>query len=238
MDLAKFADLVQRRELFFTRAPFLGDPYEGSITKAEYRQRQSLFELAEQFPDHTLGGGIVAEKLAEMERRLSAIRKQELDQYFVSCWHESEYESAAMWASYGGNHASVSIQSTFKKMKEALPSSCLIGKVKYVDWENDIIPSDNVFNSIMHKRRSFAHESEVRAVAWGRLSAEHGGDLIREKAGPRGVYIPIDLNSMVEDVYIAPLAPEWFFNVARELARTYGLAAQVKQSSLAGEPLY
>jgi uncharacterized FlgJ-related protein len=44
MDLAKYLGILQRRSLFFPRAPLLSDPFEGSSTKPMVAERQYIMK--------------------------------------------------------------------------------------------------------------------------------------------------------------------------------------------------
>jgi len=42
----------------------------------------------------------------------------------------------------------------------------LIGEVNYINYETQGFAISNAMNFIMHKRLSFAHERELRAIFW------------------------------------------------------------------------
>lgn len=80
----------------------------------------------------------------------------------------NEYESAAMWKLYSKTNESIAIETTYCKLKNVLPNDIMIGKVRYIDFEKDTINPTNVFNSFLHKRKSFEHENEVRIIDKGK----------------------------------------------------------------------
>ena len=48
-----------------------------------------------------------------------------------------------------------------------MPTACVfIGEVNYINYETQGFPMHTAFNFIMHKRLSFIHERELRAVFW------------------------------------------------------------------------
>jgi hypothetical protein len=77
-------------------------------------------------------------------------------------------ESIAMWSLYNSGSEGVAVQTTVGQLKVALrhdPRITLIGRVTYLDYERDtMINSLNTISPLMHKRRSFQHEAEVRAL--------------------------------------------------------------------------
>jgi hypothetical protein len=112
-----------------------------------------------------------------------------------------------------------------------------IGEVKYIDYENEGFPEVNGFDFIIHKRKSFEHERELRAVFWetdGTADAEP----YKAKIEPEGLWIDVDLNSLIETVRISPEAKPWLARVIQEATAKYDLNVPVLQSALAGPPLY
>ena len=90
----------------------------------------------------------------------------------------------------------------------------------------------------MCKRKSFEHERELRAVIW---TLEHG----KNSWGPEnkfkevsGLYVPVDVPTLVERVHIAPTAPNWVRELIDSLIKRFGYTIPVVQSSLAEAPFY
>ena len=70
----------------------------------------------------------------------------------------------------------------------------------------------NVMSAAMHKRRSFEHEHEVRAIltalpvdGWPNQSPF----MAIELAGKRGTLVPVYLETLIHTVYVSPYAPAW-----------------------------
>jgi hypothetical protein len=132
----------------------------------------------------------------------------------VSCWHMNDTESDAMWKLYGGFGKNVCVQSSFRRLDEALHAHApdapypLMGVVRYIDHARDIIPSDAMLAPYFHKPLEFAHEREVRAILWDYPIAEDEIPKrvkIEEVAKNNGIAFPIlDLNRLIERVYVAP----------------------------------
>ena len=69
----------------------MGDPFEGSFPKENIRLRPKIFE---KLPDE------VIESFTS--------RNKEMRKYFiVNCWHQSDYESSAMWKIYAKQKAKI-----------------------------------------------------------------------------------------------------------------------------------
>ena len=125
----------------------------------------------------------------------------------------------------------------------------LLGQVTYIDFKNDPQPAaDNLLYPVMHKRKSFAHERELRAVIQRRPSSKNGRPL-RLPADPLsedfpndlpkdGVLITLDLEQLVEKIYVAPSSPSWFRDLVEKVVLRHKLVKEVKKSDLDADPLY
>ena len=69
-----------------------------------------------------------------------------------------------MWKLYTSHGESICVRTTFKILAEELPSECMIGCVRYIDYDKSVIDMSNGLNYVMHKRDTFQHEREVRSV--------------------------------------------------------------------------
>lgn len=203
MDLPKFLDLIQTSELHFTRLDQLEDPYEHAIQTA-------------------------------------ACRRKPLDgeTMYVNCWILSEYESAAMWTIYGGK-SGVAVQSSRWRIGSVVEppwklegiegwSSTCSGRVQYLDDKRiaELLattgePPKNIVPAF-NKRMSFSHEQEFR-LAIGRAGEHQESSHLR---------LRVNLNDLIERIYVSPTAPAWIANVARRAAEKYGIEKKVTHSEL------
>jgi len=75
----------------------------------------------------------------------------------------NNYESAAMWKLYLKTNEGIAIQTTCKKLIEALDKIAqpvYISIVKYIDYDNDFIDEfGNIMSPFVHKRKSFIHNT-------------------------------------------------------------------------------
>ena len=79
---------------------------------------------------------------------------------------------------------------------------------------------------IWYKRTAFKHENEVRAIFH-----EVGTCL-------EGMPVKMDLNIIIERVYISPSAPSWFAILVKRVMNKYGLNKPVEYSRLDEKPIY
>ena len=199
LDFTKFVSLIDKRALFFVRSDKLEDTFEGAITKKMSAYRKST-------------GGY---------KRV----------FLINSWHMNEYESAAMWKLYLKSEEGVAIQTTFKRLTHSFISKehdVFAGKVKYTDYENEVIPEGNVFNRFLNKRKSFEHEKEVRAMI---LHANNDGD-------ESGTYVDVDLNTLIQKVYLSPYSKKWFADLVRSTIDKYEIKTEVMNSNLVDKPFF
>lgn len=209
--------MLQTKSLWFSRADCLGDPLEGSVPRVRYEA-----ELAAH---------------GENENQFSTWRKLMLTKTHISCWHANNAESFAMWRLYAKSDEAVAIQTNYASLMHHLSDPIFGGLVNYIDYECEDLPSLNLLQPLIHKRRSFEHEREFRLFAW-ELAADEGGDEIRALATPGGLAWPLDPNSYIDAVYVSPWAPQWFRSVIEQSARDAGLSCPVHQSNLNTAALY
>ncbi len=237
MNFAKFVSLLDQKALFFARSSMFEDPFEGLYSNANLNEISSIEKLDEN------------SNLLQNMRLLLNISLAKREHIFLSCWHMSEFESAAMWGLYSKDGMSLSIQSNFKRLKACF-SQCQykvsIGVVKYIDWNKDRIPYDNMFWPFSYKRKSFEHEHEIRALI--DVFMEVGDEAYQidkdskiqkiESFVNNGVYVKVDLVTLIDKIFVSPKSPKWFLNLVKSVSQKYGLDKEVVQSNLYDGPLY
>jgi hypothetical protein len=229
MDLSKYLALVSTSSLWFSSAIRLGDPHEGSMSQANIRLRPVIYKDP------------ITPEILEQQIRF---RKNLLACTYINCWHHADYESAAMWQLYKNDHG-IAIVSNYARMKTSLKgeSGILVGHVNYSDYENDWIPEGNFLAPFMHKRRSFEHEQEVRAIVTifplrTDSSLEGGSGVDFRIESPEGLIVPTDLGGLIQEVRVDPQAPKWFRQAVEDVTRSFGLTYPVRQSELDVDPVY
>lgn len=151
MDFTKYVSFLESRALYFCRSDLLGDPFEGSYSRANITGRQRLQVHGEKVAAFI---GNTVSRMTIGFRRVT----------YVNCWHMNELESAAMWGIYAPRHGAIALESSYSRLFAQLPDHAHVGVVSYRDYERDLIPEGNLFYPLLHKRKSFEHEQEVRAM--------------------------------------------------------------------------
>lgn len=257
MELAEFVSMLNRKALFFVKANKLRDPYEGIIPqfnnmirykddKEERQQKQK-----QNFPNHH-GIKHVNDTVAQtLVQQFQMYRQLVL----INPWHYNEYESAAMWNLYSHENAGIAIQSTTRRLSESFRKNnediIWIGQVQYLDFSKDWMNRwTNLFEAFLTKRKSFEYENEIRAVTClpsDNLNREllastatEGSNIFLsqnrtinpKELTDKGKYVSVDLEVLVEKVYVAPYAESWFEEVVESLLSKYSLDPIVIKSDL------
>lgn len=235
LDLAKYLSILHSRSLFFPRATQLGDPFEGSVSRQAVEARQAFLGA------RPIKEGATSVQHAEQMAKSNALwgeaLKNMVQEYFVSCWHLNEHESAAMWKLYSASGYSVAIRTKYSTLAKELPVVANLGLVKYIDYDADFMPYGNSLHTIMHKRRSFEHEREVRAVVW-ELNCKEVAPYLLKGATEWGLEVPVEPEHLIEMVLVSPFAPPWFYGVVRAATEKVCPSLVVAGSSMSRSPLY
>ncbi len=231
MDFTQLVSLFDSRHLFFTRADKFEDPFEGSWPRINVLARQLI-------PDNTPVEG--RESFAKVMASMGEINKKWPKYNAINCWHMNEHESAAMWKLYLKSDEGVAVQSTYHKLRSAITDDekVFVGVVKYIDYETEAINAGNLLSPFVHKRKSFEHEREVRAVVtkWP-IGGDKGMDFSQEPIG-QGLTIKVDVERLIELIYVAPSSPAWFADLVRAVVQRYGYSFPVVHSKLDEQPVF
>jgi len=216
MDFSKFVDLLDSQRLFFTRLSKLrkDDPYEGSLVPF--------------YPNYKEGKS--SEIIKESDKGLP-------NDFFVSCWHLSDIESAALWKLYSNSNECIAIKSTVAKLVSSIVHNegyCNTSiEIKAVEYGHEKARSRNnnsnsvrSFDVVFTKRREFAHEKELRLAIWA--------DTLPTPILPDapGLKLEVNLESMISEIVIGPEAPDWTKDLVKSISKKYDFSFEIKQSTL------
>lgn len=223
MDFTKYVSLLSSKNIFFSRSDLFDDLYEGATSHANIKLRLTVYK-DNPIPEHAL-------------EQMSKFAKWVRQWTFVNCWHMNEHESAAMWKLYAQTNEAVAIQSTYQRLLNCLPENIFVGVVHYIDYETQWLPEGNTMWPFVHKRKSFEHERELRALIQDLPSNEKG----IQTGMPNfesGRVVSIDPESLIEVVHVSPDSPEWFSELVKKITIKYKFGFEVRHSLLAKTPVY
>jgi len=211
LDLSKFLDLLLSQKLFMSRSDKFEDQYEGTFSEPTYEE---IKKLATNNPDFLNYYKTHREKIA------------------ISSWHINEYESFAMWQIFTQNSEGLAIQSTIGRLQKSLDLETnfkqYIGEVNYIDYKKEYIPFDDSFFPFLFKRKSFQYEREVRVIT----------DVSKQNIKLNdGLKINVDINQLIERIYIHPKSENWYKNLVIELMKQLGFDFDIEKSDLESDIL-
>jgi hypothetical protein len=236
MDSDKFEWLLAHGRLFMPTADNLGDPREGSTPPGEIAWWEQEYNNAETEEQRA--------NVAHNRRFFAHFAQNFRPRYYVSCWHMNTHENYSMWRCYTETKRAVAIRTTYSSLREALPSSALMGVIRYIDYSTDRLPWGNMFEYIMHKDITFRYEAEVRAVVTLPPNDELGLQKFLEDhfalaAKPSFcLYAPkVDVSTLIDGIVLHPEASKAYASKVRKLCAANGLPAPTPSRETAG-PVY
>ncbi|CAM4096637.1 hypothetical protein FLSI110296_13550 [Flavobacterium sinopsychrotolerans] len=211
LDLSKFLDLLMSGKLFMSRSDKFEDQYEGTFSEPTFEE---IKKLSIDNPDFLNYYKTHREKVA------------------ISSWHINEYESFAMWQIFTQNTEGLAIQSTIGRLQQSLVPEInfkqYIGEVNYIDYKKEYIPFDDMFFPFLFKRKSFQYEGEVRIIT------DIGKSDIKIN---EGLKINVNINQLIEKIYIHPKSENWYKNLVIQLVKQLGFDFTIEKSDLESDIL-
>ena len=206
MSIEKFLSLITSQELFFANTSRVTDQYDGQIPLSN--QQRLLDDLIAKGKSKAEAESVVNKGLARnnMLRNLS----------LMNCWSINTHESYALWKIYlEGAKTGIAVKTSFSRLKKALKSAegndeVYIGQVQYNNSISKIWVDR--FTIFTNKLKYYAFEHELRLFMFY-YPKEEGGTGLRYNFG-KGV--PINLDILIDEIYISPFSPPWFQDVLKE----------------------
>ena len=252
----KMVAMLLDRVLHFSRADTFLDRFEIGIPARDMAAARQWTAAA--IADGTISrDGLMAYLAAMADQPRASFERMAVDQLvaqtmrytsralFVSSWHLNAGESAAMWDLYLGTEPGVAIQSTVGALRQQMDAGSgatevFIGAVEYIDYATDSWGDFRAFNRVFHKRNSFEHERELRAVIVRPRYAELA-DLDLEKvddAARNGIDVPIAVERLVDRLWVSPRADQWFGSLVERVVGQFDIDVPIVRSRLYDAPEY
>lgn len=236
MDLWKFIYIIQTNSLFFSNVFYLEDKYEGTLNA---KSKELMF-------DKILSELQNIDKEESLDRKIRKA-KEKTDFYFafannnfkhmfcVSCWHASDIESYAFWKIYSNYSEGIAIQSTIGNLKKSFGSyegSVEISNVLYINYNIDTI-NTTIPEQFFRKREEYKYEGEIRAIVsnipdFTNLKGFYDKDFTL----PKGVSVSVDINTLIENIYISPSFDDWKKDVLEQILEKYNINKKPIKSCL------
>lgn len=249
ISLPQLISILKNKALYFSRSDLLDDPFEGTLptqNTEEYKSDPGDVQLPQKATIIKYADRKTADwTTINLRSRVRTFQRIS----HLNCWHVMPHESVAMWKANTNSPSAVAIKSRASKLRESFSSfksnDVFIGKVKYIDYETERIPDENVLYSFAYKRNGFKHENELRAVITS-LPLDGYPEFVGKMVGqtisfdwesqPPGMYVPINVDKLINDIHLSPSVPRWYKPLLDDLVSKYGYDFSVCTSSLAVQP--
>lgn len=210
MTIEKFKDLLQTRSMYFRRMDRFIDEYEGHLNAHTKEVLDKMF--VNEFSNHE-----------EMAQSLKVALKHIKEITFVNCWHIADKESEEMWKEYASPTSGVVIKTTAKNLMASISETDLgvlhMKKVEYIDTIDQQVDLSHLLRILNTKQRKFNYENELRTIliySKGDIDPTDGETVIMQTP-ESGLKINVDLNTLIQRVYIHPLASKTDYTLLRAI---------------------
>ena len=220
MSYARFVWLLQKKQLWLSRADHLGDPWEVSLAGDQ------LAEVLARHPIAPLPStGAVRETSMQRSERIIKKWRQKT---FINCWSASDHESHALWRIYCPTSDGVAIQTTLFQLQTSV-GDLPVHRVTYAT-PGSTKRTPTLDDLATKKRPMFAYEQEVRII---HLIDEDG-----PAPPPVGFGLPWDCEKHVESICVHPEADQSFMDTVTASVETYAplLKDRVVWSAMNAQP--
>jgi hypothetical protein len=200
---SRFMWMLQRKQLWLSRADKLEDPWELALSEREVEY------LVRRHPISPVGEPPQEPALVRTKRIMEVWRKTT----YINCWCALDYESHALWRVFCGPKEGVAIQTTWGRLS-ALAQNLRLVEVDYTGYQSKI-RTPQIEQVSIRKRQMFDYEHEVRIIAHDDTS---NPNLIK---GEFGFQLPFVPQNLIEAIWVHPEADESFNEVVVTAVDTY-----------------
>lgn len=211
MNFTSFYSVVRNKSLFFRRLDRYPDQFEGTLSDQTIKK---LYEYRSHFPD---ANPDVSRNWSQSFAEDFIIGKS----YVLSnAWTISDHENYALWKIYlAGSKEGVAIKSTGRRLKYSLQDNDYkINLVKVSYDETGIKFKDiNIYRIATTKNQAYSYESECRALITRQYKYNKNDGTPPEPKFSDGTEVPVDLEILIDQIYVSPFAGKWFYEIVESL---------------------
>lgn len=203
MAIEKFLNLLVNKSLFFTNASKLTDEYEVLMPQ----------DVVDRYRSNLIDSGVEGRDLVENVAMFEYNKDPKKWLTFVNCWSIGRHESFALWKIYlGGSGIGVAIRTNVSNVKQSIMDNGLdkidkiyLAKVSYENYIKEFSPSRQ--RLVSTKREFYSYENEARFF----ILEDDDHDSFEP-----GKSIPVDLDVMIDKIYISPFMPEYLIDTMKK----------------------
>jgi hypothetical protein len=249
LDFPRFISMLSTSYLWFAKAAtFSDDPWEGFGRAKTLPLEEDVLPkvVCRQTPDGNRTDLSVPQMLALCSQAAAGYVENAAEHLYINSWFAGTTESMALWEIYGSQGRGVALQSTTERYRKSAqfelpPEQYLFGRVTYHE-DVEIAPEllkdftqtislpgfglwPKVLDLAFHKRSSYSHENEWRAVIY----QDSRPDI-------RAIVEPFDLTQLIERILVGSRAEEFFVKAVVAITEKFSPQLSVRQSSLLHRP--
>lgn len=206
MDFIKFISLLESRSLYFCRADKLRniDPFEATLT------RPQIINQVVNLSGATMKESHLYPALIELT---SMLHEQEYSRTYINCWHMNERENIKMWEVFVPSYG-VAIKTNYERLKASFiktNKAANVCIVKYLDYNTEGKIQQFTTDVVAQKHKHYEYENELRLIHFAPHNSERKS----------GLYIKINLDILIQEIYIDPRVEIWFSELVDSVFSTY-----------------
>ncbi len=210
MSLPKFLSLINNEELYFARHDKFFDAQEGILSDPD----KSFFDS----------------KVPGISSRMKC---ENLGCTFINCWIMSDTEQYLMWTAYSSIDEGIAIKTTIGKLIDSLDPndkrSIYISDVNYIDYRSQYTFDKtrgfaNLLAPFFCKGKYFEQEKELRLI--------YNNYEIDERNKIEGVSFKVSLDTLFDEIWIAPVAGTWFEEIVNKELILHNIHKHVNRSCI------
>ncbi|MEN9841835.1 MAG: hypothetical protein RL376_1635 [Verrucomicrobiota bacterium] len=223
MSLEKFIYLLLESKLVLTQASRFTDQNEFAL---HIRRVEAQIKKNNNPPESLY-----------VELETANLKTKELkEKIYVSSWSIDRFESYALWKIYlGGASTGVAVRTSVSRLQRSLkesPYEFAIAKVRYTNF----IPPDAEYGDLLicSKMSSYYYERELRLFCKHVEKPGTGFAAFLPTIQPPILGVNVDLNELIDTIYLSPFAGDWFHSSFRKLIKSLAptLSAKIKTSEV------
>lgn len=210
MSLSKFLSLINNEELYFARHDKFFDAQEGILSDPD----KSFFDS----------------KVPGISSRMKC---ENLGCTYINCWIMSDTEQYLMWTAYSSIDEGIAIKTTVGNLIDSLDPndkrSIYISDVNYIDYKSQYTFDKtggfaNLLAPFFCKGKYFEQEKELRLI--------YNNYEIDERNKIEGVQFKVSLDTLIDEIWIAPVARTWFEEIVKKELILHNIYKQVNRSCI------
>lgn len=210
MSLSKFLSLINNEELYFARHDKFFDAQEGILSDPD----KSFFDS----------------KVPGISSRMKC---ENLGCTYINCWIMSDTEQYLMWTAYSSIDEGIAIKTTVGNLINSLDPndkrSIYISDVNYIDYKSQYTFDKtggfaNLLAPFFCKGKYFEQEKELRLI--------YNNYEIDERNKIEGVQFKVSLDTLIDEIWIAPVARTWFEEIVKKELILHNIHKQVNRSCI------